>query len=58
MNILVRSSKPLPPSQKADILRMVLLILSVAILVPMTDARSASAFVFIFALSSVSVFRQ
>jgi hypothetical protein len=39
INAVTRSSKPLPPSQKADLLRMLLLVLSVALLIPMTDAR-------------------
>ncbi|KAI0268633.1 DUF747-domain-containing protein [Gloeopeniophorella convolvens] len=33
-----RSKAPLPPSQKADILRTLLLILSILILIPLTDA--------------------
>ena len=37
-NILRRSAPPLPPSQKADLLRMLLLVISVLILHPLTDA--------------------
>ncbi|KAL0956708.1 hypothetical protein HGRIS_002831 [Hohenbuehelia grisea] len=37
-NFVSFSRKPLPPSQKADILRMFLLVISVAILTPLTDA--------------------
>ena len=38
LNTVTRSEKPLPPSQKADILRTLLLIVSVVILSPLTDA--------------------
>ncbi|EPS97232.1 hypothetical protein FOMPIDRAFT_1129043 [Fomitopsis schrenkii] len=38
LNTVTRSEKPLPPSQKADILRTLLLIVSVIILSPLTDA--------------------
>ncbi|ETW81011.1 hypothetical protein HETIRDRAFT_155012 [Heterobasidion irregulare TC 32-1] len=37
-NLASRSKAPLPPSQKADILRTLLLALSIMILVPLTDA--------------------
>ena len=37
-NLVSRSKAPLPPSQKADILRTLLLALSIMILVPLTDA--------------------
>ncbi|KAF8585992.1 DUF747-domain-containing protein [Ramaria rubella] len=37
-NIFLGSSQNLPPSQKADILRTMLLLLSISILVPLTDA--------------------
>jgi hypothetical protein len=42
VSLVTLSSTPLPPSQKADILRMLLLVLSVIILRPLTDARFAS----------------
>lgn len=38
VNIFSKSSPSLPPSQKADILRTLLLILSIMILIPLTDA--------------------
>ncbi|KAG6895461.1 hypothetical protein C0992_001123 [Termitomyces sp. T32_za158] len=38
MNMLRSKPPPLPPSQKADILRTLLLVISVFILVPLTDA--------------------
>lgn len=38
VNFLFPSSRPLPPSQKADLLRTLLLIISVMILIPLTDA--------------------
>lgn len=38
LNTVTLSEKPLPPSQKADILRTLLLIVSVIILSPLTDA--------------------
>lgn len=37
-NIVRMSAPPLPPSQKADLLRMLLLVVSVLILNPLTDA--------------------
>ena len=37
-NIFARSAPPLPPSQKADILRALLLVISIMILSPLTDA--------------------
>lgn len=36
--ILRRSSRSLPPSQKADLLRALLLIISILVLTPLTDA--------------------
>ncbi|KAG6882685.1 hypothetical protein C0992_010968 [Termitomyces sp. T32_za158] len=38
MNMLRSKPPPLPPSQKADIFRTLLLVISVFILVPLTDA--------------------
>ena len=38
VNFLTRSKRPLPPSQKADIIRTLLVILSIFLLVPLTDA--------------------
>ncbi|KAG8936290.1 hypothetical protein FRC02_003227 [Tulasnella sp. 418] len=38
ISTIFRSKGPLPPSQKADILRMTILVVSIAILIPMTDA--------------------
>ena len=38
MNLFKRSAPPLPPSQKADLLRALLLIVSLLILNPLTDA--------------------
>jgi len=38
LNTLSISKAPLPSSQKADILRMLLLASSIAILIPLTDA--------------------
>ena len=38
VNFVTRSKKPLPPSQKADILRTLLVVLSIILLVPLTDA--------------------
>lgn len=38
LNTVTRSSNALPPSQKADILRALLLVISVVILSPLTDA--------------------
>ncbi|XP_006457349.1 hypothetical protein AGABI2DRAFT_212709 [Agaricus bisporus var. bisporus H97] len=38
VNLFRRSASPLPPSQKADLLRALLLVISVIVLVPMTDA--------------------
>ena len=38
MNLFRRSAPPLPPSQKADLLRALLLIVSLLILNPLTDA--------------------
>ena len=37
-NAITNSKAPLPPSQKADILRTLLLIVSILILIPLTDA--------------------
>jgi len=37
-NAITNSKAPLPPSQKADILRTFLLIVSILILIPLTDA--------------------
>jgi len=37
-NFVTRSKNPLPPSQKADLLRTLLLVLSLALLIPLTDA--------------------
>ncbi len=39
------TSPPLPPSQKADILRAMLLVVSVVILAPMTDASKIYHFI-------------
>ncbi|KAJ7072354.1 eukaryotic membrane protein family-domain-containing protein [Mycena amicta] len=44
-NTLSRSAPPLPPSQKADILRMLLLVVSVLILTPLTDASKIYHFI-------------
>lgn len=38
VNLFRRSASPLPPSQKADLIRALLLVISVIVLVPMTDA--------------------
>ena len=38
ISIFSKSVKPFPPSQKADILRTLLLIISIIILIPLTDA--------------------
>lgn len=38
LNFVTRSKKPLPPSQKADIIRTLLVVLSIILLVPLTDA--------------------
>lgn len=40
-----RNSKPFPPSQKADILRSLLLIVSILILIPLTDASKIYHFI-------------
>ncbi|KAF7315409.1 hypothetical protein MIND_00055600 [Mycena indigotica] len=45
LNTLSRSAPPLPPSQKADILRMLLLVVSVLILTPLTDASKIYHFI-------------
>jgi len=38
LNFFKVSNSPLPPSQKADILRMMLLVVSIMVLIPLTDA--------------------
>lgn len=38
LSFFTRSKSPLPPSQKADILRMMLLVISIMVLMPLTDA--------------------
>ncbi|KAJ7901805.1 eukaryotic membrane protein family-domain-containing protein [Mycena olivaceomarginata] len=45
VNTLSRSASPLPPSQKADILRMLLLVVSIMILNPLTDASKIYHFI-------------
>lgn len=45
LNLLKRSAPPLPPSQKADLLRSLLLIVSILILVPLTDASKIYHFI-------------
>lgn len=45
MNTLSRSAPPLPPSQKADILRALLLVVSIVILSPLTDASKLYHFI-------------
>ncbi|KAF7321257.1 hypothetical protein MKEN_00645400 [Mycena kentingensis (nom. inval.)] len=45
LNTLSRSAPPLPPSQKADILRMLLLAVSILILTPLTDASKIYHFI-------------
>lgn len=45
LNTVTLSEKPLPPSQKADILRTLLLIVSVIILSPLTDASKIYHFI-------------
>ncbi|KAI0743765.1 eukaryotic membrane protein family-domain-containing protein [Daedaleopsis nitida] len=45
VNTLSRKSPPLPPSQKADILRALLLIISIVILAPLTDASKLYHFI-------------
>ncbi|KAL0581310.1 hypothetical protein V5O48_000686 [Marasmius crinis-equi] len=44
-NLFSRSAPPLPPSQKADILRTYLLVTSIAILYPLTDASKIYHFI-------------
>ncbi|KAF7361918.1 hypothetical protein MVEN_00536700 [Mycena venus] len=44
-NTFSRSTTPLPPSQKADILRMLLLVVSIIILTPLTDASKIYHFI-------------
>ncbi|PIL34231.1 hypothetical protein GSI_03942 [Ganoderma sinense ZZ0214-1] len=45
LNTFSRSSLPLPPSQKADILRALLLVVSIVILAPLTDASKLYHFI-------------
>ncbi|KAI0779867.1 eukaryotic membrane protein family-domain-containing protein [Fomes fomentarius] len=45
LNTFSRKSPPLPPSQKADILRAMLLVISIVILVPLTDASKLYHFI-------------
>lgn len=45
LNTFSRSSPPLPPSQKADILRAMLLVVSIVILAPLTDASKLYHFI-------------
>ncbi|KAK7057215.1 eukaryotic membrane protein family-domain-containing protein [Favolaschia claudopus] len=45
LNTFSRSAPPLPPSQKADILRMLLLVVSIMILTPLTDASKIYHFI-------------
>ncbi|KAF9268667.1 DUF747-domain-containing protein [Marasmius fiardii PR-910] len=45
INLLSRSAPPLPPSQKADIIRTLLLVTSIAILYPLTDASKIYHFI-------------
>lgn len=40
-----RSAPPLPPAQKADILRTLLMIVSIMILIPLTDASKIYHFI-------------
>jgi len=44
-NTFSRSASPLPPSQKADILRTLLLIVSIVILTPLADASKIYHFI-------------
>ncbi|KAK7045564.1 hypothetical protein VNI00_007396 [Paramarasmius palmivorus] len=44
-NLLSFSAPPLPPSQKADLLRTLLLLISIAILTPLTDASKIYHFI-------------
>lgn len=45
LNTLMNSSPPLPPSQKADILRALLLVISIVFLSPLTDASKIYHFI-------------
>lgn len=45
VNILTKARPPLAPSQKADLLRMLLIIVSITILVPLTDASKIYHFI-------------
>ena len=45
LNTFSRGSPPLPPSQKADILRAMLLVISIVILAPLTDASKLYHFI-------------
>lgn len=45
LNTFSRKSPPLPPSQKADILRAMLLVISIVILAPLTDASKLYHFI-------------
>ncbi|KAL0072668.1 hypothetical protein AAF712_000431 [Marasmius tenuissimus] len=45
LNLFSRSAPPLPPSQKADILRTLLLVTTIAILNPLTDASKIYHFI-------------
>ena len=45
VNTFSFSSPPLPPSQKADILRTMLLVVSVVLLAPLTDASKLYHFI-------------
>nr|GAT57669.1 predicted protein [Mycena chlorophos] len=45
LNTVSKSAPPLPPSQKSDILRMLLLVVSILILTPLTDASKIYHFI-------------
>lgn len=45
VNTFAFNSPPLPPSQKADILRTMLLVVSIVILAPLTDASKLYHFI-------------
>lgn len=45
LNTFSPGSPPLPPSQKADILRALLLVISIVILAPLTDASKLYHFI-------------
>jgi len=45
LNLFSSSAPPLPPAQKADILRALLLIVSVSVLVPLADASKIYHFI-------------